>query len=187
MLKHLPAIITLFLSLTTVNSSIAKCSINTLRKVCDVCEEKAVSKLKTDSACPTCAKCPSPSVTCIKLNSFSPFLKNSYSLALKTRDGEIEINFNLIIRKEESEPTSFSYDIRDRSYNPLVYESTGFLFYDLVNFNLPLSDGEKLYSYNCLGAIDNTSEIKGVCTTIANNESGEASAFGYLFSGVPNF
>ena len=168
----------------------AACSIRTLKNVCDICEERGLKKsnLGTDSLPAECPKvnCPEPSLACIKVDSFEPFLKSSYTLTAMVYSNEDDILFKLNTSKDPSSPQQFSYDVRYQNFRTVIQNSTGFIMYDVVNFNLPLYNGESVLSYNCIGGIDNSSTIKGICSTIANNESGNPQSYGFQFVATPN-
>ena len=170
------------------SASYAKCSINTLRNVCEVCEERALSNLSTDSICPKCSEvnCPSASLACIKLDSFEPFLKSNYTLSTNLPEGITNISFKLNIIKNDQIKGVFKYDVREQNFRTVIEENTGFLFYDLVNFNLPVQTGEELYSYSCIGSIDNTSAINGICSTIAPNEERKPASYSFKFTALPS-
>ena len=169
-------------------SSFAKCSIQTLRNVCEVCEERALSNLSTDSICPKCPEvnCPTASLACIQLDSFEPFLKSNYTLSTNLPEGTTDISFKLNILKNDQVKGAFKYDIRNKNFRTVIEENTGFIFYDLINFNLPVQIGEELYSYSCIGSIDNTSAINGICSTIAPDEEKKPASYSFGFTALPN-
>ena len=169
------------------NFAYAACSSRTLRQVCDACANTALNKLQADSLCPKCPEvnCPSVSKACIQLDSFTPFLKTGYTITKSSSDGVPEMQFNLVISKGEENPNLFSYDVRSPNLKLLVNSAFGFLLYDLVNFNLPVQIGDTVLSYNCIGSIDNTSTLKGVCSTIAKDEEGKPKPYSFLFTGFP--
>ena len=163
------------------------CSSRTLSKVCDACADTAINNLKIDSLCPKCPElnCPSVSQACIRLDSFAPFLKSGYTITKSTDEGIPELQFNLVISKSEEIPNLFSYDVRTPNLKLLVDGAFGFLVYDLINFNLPIRIEDIVLSYNCIGSIDNTSTLKGVCSTITNDKEGKPKPYSFLFTGFP--
>ncbi len=178
----------LILSVFVQTTAFARCSIKTLRNVCEVCEERALTKLDTDSVCPTCPEvnCPTASLACIKLDSFEPFLKSNYTLSTNLPEGDSDISFKLNISKNNQIKGLFKYDVRAQNFRTVIEENTGFLFYDLVNFNLPITLGGKLFSYNCIGSIENTSVITGICCTIPPDEGNKPKSYSFQFTAVPN-
>lgn len=176
-------IITTFILPTVAN---AACSTRVLKRVCDVCEERALSKLNTDSICPPCepVNSPSTSLSCITLNSFEEYLKSTYAISSTQR--EILLNFTASFVKNPGTPGIFKYNIWDANNKLTVSNNSAFLLYDVVNFSLPIISGNVIFSYDCTGGIDNNSVIKGVCSTIAQDENGTPSSFGFPFIAVPN-
>lgn len=69
LLTYLIIIFITTVSFTQCASAKSRCKIETLRNVCQICEERALSKLDTDSVCPE-VKCPEVSKNCTELNSF---------------------------------------------------------------------------------------------------------------------
>jgi len=187
-LSTIPVILTVTILLTSQTSVSSRCSINTLRNVCEICEERALSNLSTDSVCPACPEinCPTASLACIKLDSFEPFLKPNYTLSTNLPEGISDISFMLNISKNNQTKGAFQYDVRGQNFRTVIQENTGFIFYDLVNFNLPVQIGEELYSYNCIGSIDTTSAINGICSTIARNEEREPASYSFQFTALPS-
>lgn len=165
----------------------AKCSSNILRNVCNLCEDRALSKLNIDSVCPPCevVNCPQPSLACIRPDSFEKFLDSNYTLAGIVTE-ENETIYRLNIRKEKELPGTFTYDVRLANFRPIVRDSVGFLLYDVINFNLPVVYNEEILSYNCIGVINNTSAFKGFCSTIAPDEEGNPKPYGFEFNALPN-
>lgn len=183
-------ILTLFIFLAiALPKAIAKCAISTLLRMCDVCEERAISKLNIDSLCPKqeCPEvnCPTASLACIRIDSFEPFLKQNYTISAKLGEMDLVMKFNLT--KNEQAPNTFHYDIRQANYRLLIDKAVGFLVYDIVNFNLPLQYGESILSYSCVGSIDNSSIIKGLCSTIAPDENKKPNSYGFEFTAIPSF
>ena len=167
--------------------ALATCSIRTLKNVCTVCEEKAVNKLNTDSACPVCPEvnCPAASLACIQTDSFAPLLKQSYTLT-GTVENEQNVVFKLNISKNETSPSSFFYDVRYRNFQIAIKDSIGFLIYDVVNFNLPYEVGNQMYSFNCIGGIDTSSVLRGNCSTIYKDSTGTAQSYSFPFIATPD-
>ncbi|OGI18511.1 MAG: hypothetical protein A3B68_07135 [Candidatus Melainabacteria bacterium RIFCSPHIGHO2_02_FULL_34_12] len=179
--------ISIFISLVFPLSVNARCSIEALKNVCNICAERAESKLTTDSTCPVCPEinCPSPSLACIKLDSFQPFLKSSYTIT--SNDQNLNFLFKLNIVKNDNNKNLFLYDVRYRNFRTITQNNFGYLLYDIVNFNLPIEYDDYLYSYNCTGAIDNTSVIKGTCSTIANdNAETGIQTYSWQFTAIPS-
>ncbi|MBI3590779.1 MAG: hypothetical protein HY094_05300 [Candidatus Melainabacteria bacterium] len=184
----------LFLALsavfTTVRGASATCSIRTLKNVCDVCEERGLKKsgLSTDSLPAEYPKvnCPEASLACIRTDSFGPFLKSSYTLTAMIDSNGDDVLFKLNTLKDPSSPQKFSYDVRSQNFRTVIQNGSGFIIYDVVNFNLPVYNGENILSYNCIGGIDNSSVIKGLCSTIANNGNGSLQLYGFQFTAIPN-
>ncbi len=190
MKKYLPHLILSIILLTAESfymNSFARCSIDTLRNVCNVCEERAISKLDTDSVCPTCPEVNNTQVSqaCIMLDSFSNFLSSNYIINAMVWSGEPDVIYKLSIAKNNDFTGNFTYDLRYADFRTAITGSTGFIFYDIVNFNLPLELEDKVYSYNCIGGIDNTSSLKGVCSTIAKDDYGLSTTYSFLFTGTP--
>lgn len=181
-------ILTLFVFLLAVPGANAKCAISTLLRMCDACEERAISRLNIDSICPKQepeVTCPTASLACIRTDSFEPFLKQNYTISAKLGDVDLVMKFNLT--KNEQAPNSFYYDIRHANYRLLIDKAVGFLIYDIVNFNLPIQYGENILSYSCVGSIDNSSVIKGLCSTIAPDENKKPNSYGFEFTAIPSF
>ena len=176
-------IITTFILPTVTN---AACSTRVLKRVCDVCSERALSKLDTDSICPPCKTVnpSSTSLSCITLSSFEKYLKSTYLISSTKR--ETPLNFTASFIKNPGTPGIFKYNIWDANNKLTVSNNSAFLLYDVVNFSLPIISGNVIFSYNCTGGIDNNSVIKGVCSTIAQDEDGTPSPFGFPFVAVPN-
>lgn len=162
------------------------CSTRILKKICDVCEERALSKLNTDSVCPVCPEvnCPQVSYACIKTDTFVPLLKESYTLSATLDNDGLLLKLNF--KKNEDSPTTLKYDVRSQNFRTLVSNAIAFIFYDLINFNVPLQLKDSLFSYNCLGVINNTSTISGLCSTLANDENNQPKYYGFQFTAIPN-
>ena len=81
-MKSVLTIILLVLAFIFPYSASSHCSIRTLKNVCDICEERAIEKLQTDSIPAQCPEvmCPETSLACVKPDSFNPFLRTSYTL-----------------------------------------------------------------------------------------------------------
>ena len=174
------------LSLGLQSPTLAKCSIRALQNACMICEERAKSDLDLDSICPE-VNCPSPSEACIKPSSFEPFLKKSYSLTLDLTGIENSYTSTIYITKNLEFPNIFSYSVRDTFFRPLIEDGTGFVFYDTVNFTLPLVVNRYLLSFNCFGIIDSKSLIKGYCSTVTYDEiTRDRKMLGGLFTASPN-
>ena len=152
------------------------CSIRTLRNVCEICEERAVSKE---------VSCPQASLACIQADSFHPFLKANYTLSGML--GEEEAIFKLNITRDLEFPIRFNYEVRYQNFRTALQNGRGFLIYDIVNFNLPVVVDQNLYSYNCIGVIDNTSNINGVCSTLAPGTGiDDLELYSWGFTALPN-
>ena len=179
--------LTINIFITFLTPAYGVCSSRILSKVCDACADTAISNLKIDSLCPKCPElnCPSISQACIRLDSFTPFLKSGYTITKNTDAGVSDLQFNLVISKNQENPNLFSYDVRTPNLKLLIDGAFGFLVYDLINFNLPVQTEGNVLSYNCIGSIDNTSTLNGVCSTIANNEEGKPKPYSFLFTGFP--
>ena len=167
----------------------SKCQIRTLKQVCDVCEERALNKLSTGSVCPQCPEvnCPAVSQACIRTDSFKPFLKSSYTLTAMIWEGHPDMVFKLNIIEGHS-PGTFLYDVRYRNFHIAISDNLGFLIYDVVNFTLPLSSGENnIVSYSCVGTIDNTSVLIGLCSSITRDSSDiNLKSYSFPFTAVPD-
>ena len=165
-----------------------KCSINVLKHVCDVCEERSLSKLNTDSTCPPCREinCPTSSLSCVQPDSFDPFLKANYTFTSNKQDGSIDTLLKLSFSKQESYIGDFKYTVRGQNFRTLIENGTGYHAYDLVQFNVPIYYNDTLYSYNCIGIIDTSSVIKGSCSTIAPDENKNLKVYGLSFTATPN-
>jgi len=166
----------------------ATCSTRILKQVCDVCAEKAQSKLHIDASCPVCEKvnCPTASLACIQLDSFKALLRSKYTLTTKLLgDGE-DLVFRINTAQSQNSPNTFSYEARGQNYRLINNDGFGFIFYDVVNFTLPVYAGTQLLSYNCTGVIDRTSVIKGYCSTIAPNSNGQPQTYGGSFIAIPD-
>ena len=175
--------------LITQTSANARCSIDTLKNVCTICEERALNSLSLDSACPVCPEvtCPKASQACIRLNSFEPFLSSNYTLTgMIWQDVQDDVLFKLNIAKNENTSSTFNYEVRYDNFRIALQNGMGLLLYDIVSFSLPVSYGEGLLSYNCIGAIDNTSIFQGVCSTIANDGAGNPRPYSWTFTAIPN-
>ena len=168
-------------------STKAKCSIRTLKNVCNICEERALEKLSIDSACPVCPEvnCPAQSHACIQQNSFEPFLKQNYTLIAMIWQDQDDVLFKLNITKNTLDPRVFNYEVRYRNMHPVIRNSRGFLTYDIVNFNLPMEIGERFYSFNCNGGIDLNSTLNGSCSTIAPDNKGTPTLYSFEFVALP--
>ena len=129
----------------------AACSTRTLKQVCDICEQRGLSKLSTDSKCPVCepVNCPTASLACIRPDSFEGSLRTKYTLTTKLLDGENDIIFRINTVKSQDSPNTFSYDVRAQNYRVITSGGIGFIFYDIVTFALPVYSGTGLLSYNC--------------------------------------
>lgn len=178
---------TLFLISFVYSKSYAACSIKTLKQVCDVCEERAINKLDIDSVCPpqTCPEinCPAISKSCIQVDSFTHFLKPSYTISTKL--GESDFLFRINFSKNEDKTGVLQYDVRASNFRMLIDNAIGFLIYDIVNFNLPVIFGEALLSYNCIGVIDSESVIRGNCSTLSNNGEEKPVTYRWNFTAIP--
>ena len=169
------------------------CSVRTLKNVCDVCADRAVSKLNTnalstDSVSPNSQQvnCPSVSQACIQHDSFHAFLRQSYTLSAMVWEDQPDVLFRLNITRNENFPDTFTYDVRYKDFTLGVKDSTGYIIYDIVNFNLPFQVDDKFYSLNCIGGIDNTSVITGVCSTIDLDETNVTNVYRFPFTALPN-
>lgn len=191
-LQNTKIILLLFLS-TFCNFNIPsyaedKCSTRILKKVCDLCEERALNKLSTDSQSPISGQvnCPTTSLACLQSDSYFPLLRENYTISIMTKN-EADYLYKLNISKDISTPQYFNYKVRYANFQTALENATGYLSYNLVNFNLPLQFDSNVYSYNCIGLINNVSIISGTCTTIAENESGELKPYSSDFIAIPNF
>ncbi len=168
----------------------ANCSTRTLKQVCDVCEQRALNKLSTDSVkCPVCepVNCPTASLACIRPDSFEALLRSKYTLTTKLLDGENDTIFRINTLKREDSPNAFSYDVRAQNYRQIINDGIGFIFYDIVTFTLPVYSGTQLLSYSCTGVIDSSSVIKGYCSCAAsNNNNDEPKTYGGTFISIPD-
>lgn len=168
-----------------------KCSTRVLKKVCDMCEERALNKLSTDSQSspPEVSgqvNCPTTSLACLQSDSYFPLLRENYTVSIMTTN-ESDLLYKLNISKDINTPQYFNYKVRYANFQTTLEKATGYLSYNLVNFNLPLQFNSNIYSYNCIGLINNVSIISGTCTTIAENDSGELQPYGSTFIAIPNF
>ena len=166
----------------------AACSTRTLKRVCDVCEERALKKLDTDSVCPSCPEvsCPANN-SCIRLDSFDSLLRPVYAVTSASNDGGSKFLFWLNIQKNNESPSSFNYEIWSSDNNLLLKDTIGFLLYDVISFNVPVPSGASVLSYSCTGGIDSNSVLKGLCSTIAPDESGNPKSYSWDFTGLPLF
>ena len=179
----------LSLNLFFLLSANANCSTRILKQVCDVCEQRALTKLSTDSIkCPVCepVNCPTASLACIKPDSFEGVLRSKYTLTTKLLDGVNDSIFRINTIKSQDSPNSFSYDVRTQNYRPIINDGVGFIFYDLVTFTLPVYSGTLLLSYSCTGVIDNVSVIKGYCSTAASSNNDPPKTYGGSFIAIPD-
>ncbi len=165
-----------------------KCSTRILKKVCDMCEERALNKLSTDSQSPVAGQvnCPTTSLACLQSDSYFPLLRENYTISIMTNN-KPDLLYKLNISKDINTPQYFNYKVRYANFQTALENATGYLSYNLVNFNLPLQFDSNIYSYNCIGLINNVSIISGTCTTIAENESGELHPYSSTFIAIPNF
>lgn len=182
-------ILTLVL-LATSTSVYAACSTKTLRNVCNICEERALSNLDTDSVCPKTicpeVSCPSISKACVRTDSFQHLLLPNYTLtAMLLSQDTNDLTYKLSISKDANISGIFNYDVRYLNFRTALENSVGFILYDVVNFNLPITQKDKVLSYNCIGGIDNISNINGICSTIAPNEAGNAQLYNFKFTAIP--
>ncbi len=188
-MKLIALTLLVILSFILPDAAHSNCSIRTLKNVCDICEERALEKLGTDSAsngqCPE-IKCPEPSLACVRLDSFKPFLKGSYTLVAMVWQDLPDVVFKIDISERAPTPNTFFYDVRNQNFKMALKDSVGFILYDVVNFNLPFGSGEKTYSYNCIGSINNDSAIEGVCSTVATDEEGNSLTYGWPFIAHPS-
>ena len=187
-MKSVLTIILLVLAFIFPYSASSHCSIRTLKNVCDICEERAIEKLQADSVPAQCPEvmCPEPSLACVKPNSFEPFLRTNYTLIAMIWQDLPDVIFKLNISRNNLTSNSFNYDVRYENFRMALKESTGFLFYDIVNFNLPFNDGDKTYLYNCIGSINRSSILEGVCSTVTIDDQGNGKTYGWSFTAVPN-
>ena len=185
-------ILLLLFLITIPQPANAACSTRTLKQVCDICEQKALSKLHTDSVqqtCPICepVNCPTASLACTKPDSFAPIFKPRYTLTTKLLDGVNDIIFRISTTKSQDSPNSFSYDVKAQNYRTISSNGIGFIFYDVINFTLPVYSGTQLLSYSCTGLIDNSSIIKGYCSTISQSSNDtELKTYGGSFIAIPD-
>ena len=182
----------LFITLFFPLHANASCSTRILKQVCNLCEEKALSKLHADSVqqtCPVCEpiNCPTASLACIKRDSFEPLLRTKYTLTTKLLAGDDDLVFRIDTSQSQDSPNTFSYEVRGQNYRLINNDGTGFIFYDIINLTLPVYAGTQLLSYNCTGAIDNASVIKGYCSIVAqgSNDS-EPKTYGGSFTAIPD-
>ena len=188
MYKKILLISFLILSCFIPEASNATCSTRTLKQVCTICEEKAQSKLHTNASCPVCEKvnCPTASLSCIKLDSFEALLKSKYTLTTKVLGDAEDLVYRINTTQSQDSPNTFSYETRGQNYRLINSDGFGFIFYDIVNFSLPVYSGTQLFSYSCTGAIDNASVIKGYCSTVAPNTDGQSQTYGGSFIAIPD-
>ena len=183
-----PILVTFFL-LTSCLTANANCSTRILKQVCDVCEQRALTKLSTDSTkCPVCepVNCPTASLACMRPDSFEALLRSKYTLTTKLLDGVNDTIFRINTVKSQDSPNAFSYDVRAQNYRQIINDGIGFIFYDIVSFNLPVLVGTRLLSYSCTGVIDNSSVIKGYCSTAASSNNNPLKTFGATFISTPD-
>ena len=174
--------------ITASQAANANCSTRILKQVCDVCEQRAISKLSTDSTkCPACepVNCPTASLSCTKPDSFEALLKSKYTLTAKLFEGDNDSIFRINTVKSQDSQNSFSYDVRAQNYREIINDGIGFIFYDIVSFNLPVYSGTQLLSYTCTGVIDNASVIKGYCSTSISSNN-ETKTYGGSFISIPD-
>ena len=167
----------------------AACSIRTLKNICDVCEQRALNKLSTDSIkCPVCesVNCPTASLACIRPDSFEAVFRSKYTLTTQILDAKNDIIFRINTSKSQDSPNAFSYDVRAQNYREIINDGIGFIFYDIVNFTLPVYLNTKLLSYSCTGVIDNASVIKGYCSTAASSNNESPKTYGGTFIAIPD-
>ena len=109
--KNLLIISFLILSCFIPKASNATCSTRTLKQVCDICEEKAQSKLHTDASCPVCEKvnCPTASLSCIKPDSFEALLRSKYTLTTKVLGDAEDLVFKIDTTQSQDSPNTFSF------------------------------------------------------------------------------
>ena len=181
-------ILLLLLLITIPLAANAACSTRTLKQVCDICAEKAQSKLHTDTSCPVCEKvnCPTASLACIRLDSFEALLRSKYTLTTKLLGNGEDLVFRINTAQSQDSPNTFSYETRGQNYRLINNDGFGFIFYDVVNFTLPVYAETQLLSYNCTGAIDSSSVIKGYCSTITPNSNGQPQTYGGSFIAIPD-
>ncbi len=188
LLNIITTLVFILLNLLVPQVADANCSKRTLKQVCDICEEKAQSKLHPDASCPVCEKvnCPTASLACIRLDSFEALLKSKYTLTTKLLGDGGDLVFRINAAQSQDSPNTFSYETRGQNYKLINNDGFGFIFYDIVNFTLPVYAGTQLLSYNCTGAIDNTSIIKGYCSTITPDSNGQPQTYGGSFIAIPD-
>lgn len=165
-----------------------KCSINVLKQVCDVCEERSLAKLSTDWVGPSYSEtnCPTSSLACIMPDSFDSFLKENYTFTSHKQDGSIDTLLKLNFSKQDKYAGNIKYTVRAQNFRTLLENGTGYHAYDLVQFNIPIYYNDTPYSYNCIGIIDNSAVIKGSCSTITSDENEKLKVYNLLFTATPN-
>ena len=169
-------------------SANANCSTRTLKQLCDVCEQRALNKLSTDSTkCPVCEpiNCPTASLACIHTDSFQGLFRSKYTITGKFFDSDNDTIFRINTVKNQDSPNSFSYAVRNQNYREIINNGVGFIFYDIVSFTLPAYAGTQLLSYSCTGVIDNVSVIKGYCSTSISSNN-ETKTYGGSFISIPD-
>ncbi len=167
----------------------AGCSTRTLKQVCDICEEKAQSKLHIDTSCPVCEKvnCPTASLACIRLDSFEALLRTKYTLTAKLLGDGNDLIFRINTAQSQDSPNTFSYETREQNYHLINNDGIGFIFYDVLTFTLPVYAGAQLLSYSCTGIIDTVSVIQGYCSTVASSGNNDAQkTYGGTFIAIPD-
>lgn len=164
----------------------AECPVSVLKNLCAACEERALSKLNLDSICPKQAtqefNCPSISKACVHYDSFLPFLKQKYTISANI--GGTNTLFYLNFKKNDDGYSIFNYDVRAQNQRSIITGATGYIYYDVVNFIIPLKYQDNYQPYSCIGIIDNTSTIKGSCTTTAKNGEGILTSYGWSFTAL---
>lgn len=176
-----------FLILLSLLPANAECSTRTLKQICDVCEQRILNKLSTDSTkCPVCepVNCPTASLSCMRPDSFAALLRTKYTLTAKLFEGGNDTIFRINTVQSQGSPNSFSYDVRAQNYRPIINDGIGFIFYDVISFTLPVYSSTQLLSYSCTGIIDRDSVIKGYCSTVSSSDPPKT--YGATFIAIPD-
>gem|GEM_PF-7088769 len=113
---------------------------------------------------------------------YNKYIKFPYKLTFK--DSVINVDYRLHSLGINDKTNVFQYNL----YSPdgeLIVTAGGDTNHEQISFVLPAYNGEELSNYYCTGIINKDSSIKGICETIAINNSGALQASVESFIAIP--
>ena len=113
---------------------------------------------------------------------YNKYVKFPYKLTFN--DSIIDVDYRLHSLGINDKTNLFQYNI----YSPdgeFIVTAGGDTNHDQISFVLPAYNGEQLSNYYCTGSLNKDSYIKGICETIALNNSGALQVYVEACTAVP--